>query len=386
MVIFALMTKNLIYFDNAASTPMDGSVVDVMAHCMKTAYGNPSSIHDHGRKARVLIEQARRRIATLHGVSAAEIFFTSGGTEAGNSILWGCCKDLGIKDFITCATEHPAILSTLEALKKHLGARVYFTGVDQQGHVDLENLQSLLEKYPNSVVSLMHANNETGKFLAVKNVAALCRQHKALFVSDMVQTIGKLRVDLKQLDVDFAMASAHKFHGPKGVGFMYVRSGHQFSPFMSGGAQERKMRAGTENVCGIVGMAKALEVAMDRVERDYTHIANLKEELVRRLSEQIPQVVFNGDIGCGSIHTILNFSMPQWKDPDMLLPGLDIAGICVSAGSACSSGSHKGSHVLEAMGVDPSMASLRISFSRYNSMEEVRRFVEILAAMMAAKA
>ncbi len=379
MVIFAPMEKGVIYLDNAASTPMDETVVDSMVQCMRTIYGNPSSLHNHGRKARVLIEHARRSIAGCLGVSSAEIFFTSGGTEAGNAVLWGCCKDLGFKNFITSTTEHPAILGTLDALVRHMGARVHFVKVDSLGNIDFEHLDTLLLQYPRSVVSLMHANNETGKLLPVKHVAGICKRYDAVFLSDTVQTIGKFRLDLRQLGLDFAMASAHKFHGPKGVGFMFIKSGHLLQSFLSGGAQERNMRAGTENVCGIVGMARALDVAMQRLDEDCVYIRGLKDEFVRLLSDRIPQIVFNGDINAGSLHTIVNFSLPQWKDPDMLLPGLDIEGICVSAGSACSSGSHKGSHVLEAMGVDPSVSSLRVSFSRYNTIEEIHRFVEVLS-------
>lgn len=369
----------MIYFDNAASTPMHEEVITVVADCMHNVYGNPSSVHEPGRRARVVVEQSRRTIARLLNASPAEIFFTSGGTEASNAILWGCHKDLGRRSFITGRLEHPAVLKTLESLKKMMGVEVHFVCHHPNGHVCLDHLEELLSAHPASVVSLMHANNEIGSLLPLKKVAALCSQYGALFHSDTVQTIGKLQLDLSKGLLDFAVASAHKFHGPKGVGFMYVKKGRVLTPFVTGGGQEREMRAGTENVCGIAGMAKALEMAYADMETDQKHIFSLKQACMKLLLESIPGVDFYGDPSGSSLHSILNISLPKGKQTEMLLPALDIRGICVSSGSACSSGSIKQSAVLQALDANPEMSSIRVSFSRYNTLEEVQRFVQHLS-------
>ena len=369
----------MIYFDNAASTPMHEEVIKVITDCMHDVYGNPSSVHELGRRARVVVEQSRRTIARLLNASPSEIFFTSGGTEASNAILWGCYKDLGRRIFITGRLEHPAVLQTLETLKKIMDVEVYFVRHQPNGHVCLDHLEELLKAHPSAVVSLMHANNEIGNLLPLKSVAALCDQYDALFHSDTVQTIGKYHIDLSQSLMDFAAASAHKFHGPKGVGFMFIKKGHALTPFVTGGGQERETRAGTENVYGIAGMAKALEMAYLDMESDQKHIASLKQTCMTLLQEKITGVVFFGDPSGSSLHTILNISLPKGKKAEMLLPALDIRGICVSSGSACSSGSVKRSAVLQALNTDPERPSLRMSFSRYNTLEEVRRVADNLA-------
>lgn len=372
------MEKRLIYFDNAASTPMSEGVIAAVYESMRAVYGNPSSVHEQGRRARVLVEQARRSIAKLLRVSPGEIIFTSGGTEANNAILRGCCLDLGYRHFITSRLEHPAVLKCLEALQDSGDAEVHYVDLESNGHIKLEHLAELLAQYFGSLVSLMHANNETGNLLPVNAVSALCRKHKALFHSDTVQTIGKFDVDFSALGMDFAAASAHKFHGPKGVGFMFVRSGHFFEPFIKGGGQERNMRAGTENIHGIVGMAKALEEAHESMTEDMKHIKSLKTDCMHLLKQHIPGIGFHGDAEGSSLHTILNIFLPEGIDAEMLLPALDIEGICVSAGSACASGVSKGSHVLAAMGADGNRPSLRVSFSRYNTPDEVTKLVDVL--------
>jgi len=377
------MGKPLIYFDNAASTPLDERVLEVMQVCQRDFFGNPSSVHEAGRRARVAIEDARRSIARLLHVAPAEVFFTSGGTEANNAILRGCAEDLGYKHFITSPLEHPAVLRPLDAIKAKMGIRVHLVKVDGLGHVDLEHLASLLYKYPASVVSLMHANNETGTLLPMKAVSELCQEKGALFHSDTVQTVGKMKMDLRQPGVDFSVASAHKFHGPKGAGFMAIRSGNFFKPLILGGGQERNMRAGTENLYGIVGMAEAMKLAHENMEEDQQHIMVLKAACIEMLEDKLPGVSFNGDARGSSLHTILNLSLPADIDPDMMLPRLDMEGICVSSGSACASGSTRGSHVLEALGVDLQRPSLRISFSRHNTLEEVRRLVDVLVKVSA---
>ncbi len=376
------MGTKVIYFDNAASTPVDDEVLDHVQHLMRNTYGNPSSLHWYGREARVVVEQSRRTVARLLNVSPAEIFFTSGGTEANNAVLWGCCKDLGIKHFITSPLEHPAVLKTLEQLQSLMGIHIHFVNVGPAGHVDLDHLESLLKQHTPAVVSLMHANNEIGNLLPVKAVSDLCQRYQALFHSDTVQTVGKLAMDMKQPAMDFAVASAHKFHGPKGAGFMYVGSASFFKHFITGGGQERNMRGGTENVYGIAGTAKALEVAHRRMTEDKQHISLLKKKCVSLLRQKVPSISFNGDTEGSSLHTIINVTLPEGLDAEMLLPNLDIAGICVSTGSACASGSDRGSYVLEALGADMQRPSVRISFSRYNTMEEVRQFVDVLTALV----
>ncbi len=375
------MRKRLIYLDHAASTPMDPAVIEEMASCMEEHFGNPSSVHEAGRRARVLLEQARRKVAAMLHVAPSELFFCSGGTEANNAVLWGCARDLGYKHFITAAIEHPAVLQPLNRMAADQEIQLHLVDIDKLGRVSADHLARLLEQHKPAVVSLMHANNETANLLPVKMVADLCKRQGALFHSDTVQTVGKYHMNMQQLGMDFAVASAHKFHGPKGTGFMIVRNGHFFQPFVQGGGQERNMRAGTENVCAIAGLAKALEVAHERMEEDQRHIGALKEACIRLLKEQITGVRFNGDVEGSSLHTILNISLPAGIDPEMLLPRLDMAGICVSSGSACASGAHRGSHVLTAMGVDTQLPSLRISFSRYNTLSEVRQLVDVLSGI-----
>ncbi len=375
---FADMNTALIYLDNAATTPVDPSVLEAMNQHHEV-FGNPSSVHVQGRKARVLVEQARRTVAKIMQVAPAEVFFTSGGTEANNAILWGCALNLGYTHFITSMLEHPAVLKPLQYLRQFAGIQVHFVNTDTLGHIDPEHLEKLLKEHPGALVSLMHANNETGNLLPVNTVSHLCKKYQAAFHSDTVQTIGKYSMDLPHLGFDFAVASAHKFCGPKGVGFMAVPTGKFFKPFIAGGGQERNMRAGTENVPAIIGLAKALEIAHVRMAEDQVHIRSLKSACIRLLRERIQGVGFNGDVHGSSLHTILNVSLPLNMDADLLLPNLDMAGICVSSGSACASGSNKASHVLSAMEVDPSRPSVRISFGRQNTLAEVETLVDVLA-------
>ncbi len=372
-----------IYLDNAATTPLFEPVADTMASCMKQVYGNPSSVHGPGRRARVEVENARRTVARLMNVSPSEIFFTSGGTEASNAILWGCLHELHRSHFITSPLEHPAVLQTLEAMVKYGGATFSMVDVDPLGRIDLQHLEVLMNQHPDAVVSLMHANNEIGNLLPVNEVGALCQKYGALFHSDTVQTTGKFLLNLRQLPFDFAVASAHKFHGPKGVGFMYIRQGKFFNPFLTGGGQERNMRAGTENVCGIAGLAMALQLMHDTMEADQQHIRSLKQLLISLVAENIPEATFNGDARGSSIHTIVNIALPQHVDAEMLLPRLDMEGFSVSSGSACASGSTKTSHVLTALGADQNRPSLRVSFSRFNTPQQVQQLVDLLKKICA---
>lgn len=371
-----------VYFDNAATTPLLPEVVAAMLPVLQDQFGNPSSIHAYGREARAAIELARKKVATLLKASPSEIFFTSGGTEADNMVLHGSVEQLGVKHIITAPTEHHAVLHTAEAMAHRGVVKLSLVQVDKQGHVDMEHLAQLLRGQEKALVSLMHANNEIGTLLPLQKVGSLCRQYNALFHSDTVQTMGHYAMDMSTLDIDFITGAAHKFHGPKGVGFLYIRNSVKIAPFVTGGAQERNMRGGTENVYGIVGLAKALEVACERLVEDTRAITDLKNYMQVRLMAEIPGVAFNGDVSDQhSLYTVLNVSFPPTDLAEMLLFNLDIAGIACSAGSACSSGSNVGSHVLAAIGADPARPSIRFSFSRFNTREEVDYCVEKLKTL-----
>lgn len=360
-----------IYLDNAATTRLDDEVIEAMLPYMREHFGNPSSIHSYGRVTRAAIEKSRKAIATLLNVAPAEIFFTSGGTEANNMALTRTIADLGITHAITSPTEHHAVLHTLEALAHAGKIKLSIVRVDEKGAPDLAHLEELLQNNERSIVSLMHANNEIGTKIPLKQIAELVKKYNGIFHTDTVQTMGHFHLDLQDIPVDFLSCAAHKFHGPKGVGFIFIRSGTGISPFIYGGAQERNMRGGTENLYGIIGLAKALEVAYRDIEEHETHIRGLKNYMINRLNEVIPGVSYNGDISYDSLYTVLNVSFPPSSVGEMLLFSLDINGIAVSGGSACSSGSDVGSHVLKALNADPTRANVRFSFSKYNTKEEI---------------
>lgn len=361
-----------VYFDNAATTAIDDDVLQEMFVVMQENYGNPSSIHADGRKVRTIIETARKKVASLLKVSPAEIFFTSGGTEADNTAIIRGIKDNGISHVVSSPLEHHAVLHTLSELEKEGSIKLDLLNVDALGHVDLSQLEALLKRNPRTFVSLMHANNEIGTLADIKKIAKLCGDYNALFHTDTVQTMGHFVHDLSNLNVSFLAGAAHKFHGPKGVGFLYVNHRVKIKPFIHGGAQERNMRGGTENVYGIVGLAKALEIAYKHMDEHRTHIQGLKDYMREQLIQQIPGISFNGEQNPEkSLYTVLNVSFPPTDMADMLLFNLDIAGISASGGSACSSGSNIGSHVLTAIGVKPENPSVRFSFSKYNTKEEV---------------
>ena len=360
-----------IYLDNAATTRLDDEVIEAMLPYMREHFGNPSSIHSYGRVTRAAIEKSRKAIATLLNVAPAEIFFTSGGTEANNMALTRTIADLGITHAITSPTEHHAVLHTLEALAHAGKIKLSIVHVDGKGLPDLTHLEELLQNNDRSLVSLMHANNEIGTKIPLKQIAELVKKYNGIFHTDTVQTMGHFHLDLQEIPVDFLSCAAHKFHGPKGVGFIFIRSGTGISPFIYGGAQERNMRGGTENLYGIIGLAKALEVAYRDIEEHETHIRGLKNYMINRLNEVIPGVSYNGDISDDSLYTVLNVSFPPSSVGEMLLFSLDINGIAVSGGSACSSGSDVGSHVLKALNADPTRANVRFSFSKYNTKEEI---------------
>ncbi|MFC6101816.1 cysteine desulfurase family protein [Olivibacter domesticus] len=361
-----------VYFDNAATTAIDDDVLQEMLVVMRENYGNPSSIHADGRKVRTIIETARKKVASLLKVSPAEIFFTSGGTEADNTAITRGIKDNGITHVISSPLEHHAVLHTLEELAKEGSIKLDLLNVDTLGHVDLLQLEELLKKNPRTFVSLMHANNEIGTLADIEKISNLCISYDALFHTDTVQTMGHFVHDLSNLNVSFLAGAAHKFHGPKGVGFLYVNHRVKIKPFIHGGAQERNMRGGTENVYGIVGLAKALEIAYEHMDEHRTYIQGLKDYMREQLIQQIPGISFNGEQDLEkSLYTVLNVSFPPTDMADMLLFNLDIAGISASGGSACSSGSNIGSHVLTAIGVKPENPSVRFSFSKYNTKKEV---------------
>ncbi len=360
-----------VYLDNAATTPIDEKVVEAMLPVLKEQFGNPSSIHGFGRQARAIIEKARKQVAGFLNVSPAEIFFTSGGTEADNMAIRCAVNDLGIKHAITSKIEHHAVLHTLEALEKAGSIKLSFVKLSADGHVDLDSLEELLKTNERSLVSLMHANNEIGNLIDLVKVGELCRKYNAIFHSDTVQTMAHYRFDLQKIPVDFITCSAHKFHGPKGIGFLYVNSNVRIRPMIYGGAQERNMRGGTENIYGIVGLAKAMEIALDAVDEHHAHILGLKNYMIEQLEATIPGVEFNGDAKGNSLYTVLNVCFPKTDVAEMLLFNLDIDGIAASGGSACSSGSDQGSHVLRQVQKDMERPSVRFSFSKYNTKEEI---------------
>lgn len=374
-----------VYLDNAATTRIDDQVVNAMFKVIKEIYGNPSSVHGHGRTARAEIEKARRTVSSHLKCSPAEVFFTSGGTEADNMAIACSVRDLGVQRIVTTKIEHHAVLHTVEKLEEHNDLVVSYVQIDEKGHVDLDHLDALLREESKTLVSLMHANNEIGNLTDVKKVSELCRKHGAYFHSDTVQTMCHYPFDLQDLDIDFLTASAHKFHGPKGVGFLYVNSNVQIKPMIQGGAQERNMRGGTENIYGIVGLAKAMDVAYANLESHQLHVSGLKKHMIQKLREAIPEVTFNGDAEERSLYTVLNVDFPDSPISEMLLFNLDISGISASGGSACSSGSNVGSHVLAELNKEHNRPAIRFSFSKFNTADEIDYTVEKLKELFKTK-
>jgi len=375
-----------VYLDNAATTPLEPEVIKVMTETMQENFGNPSSIHAHGREVKTIVEKARKSIAHLLKASPSEIFFTSGGTEADNMAIVRSIMDLGIKHAITSPIEHHAVLHTLEEQEKLGNIHLDFVRIDERGNADLAHLRELLEKNPRTFVSLMHANNEIGSITDLHAVSELCKEFNAVFHSDTVQTMGHYPIDLSSLSIDFITGAGHKFHGPKGVGFLYINGKNKIKPLLYGGAQERNMRGGTENVYGIVGIAKALELCYTHMEEHQAHIQGLKTYMKESLIREIQDVQFNGNTDDNnSLYTVLNVSLPCTDIADMLLFSLDIAGVSASGGSACSSGSEIGSHVLNALNKDSKRPSVRFSFSKYNTKEDIDFAVQTLKGLCSSK-
>ena len=373
-----------VYLDNAATTPLDPEVFETMKPFMLEDFGNPSSTHAHGRKVRSSIESARKKIAELLNCTPGEIIFTSGGTEADNTLIISGINSYGIKHAISSPIEHHAVTHTLEVLEKQGTIQLHHVDLDNKGHVDISHLEKLLQQYPNALVSLMHANNEIGNLLDIKRVGDLTTHYNAFFHSDTVQTMGHYVHNMKDLQVCGMTAGAHKFHGPKGVGFMYIRKGRKIHQFIHGGAQERNMRGGTENVYGIIGLAKALEISYRDMPDHQAYVKGLKSRMIEKLKEIIPGVSFNGDSANPdkSLYTVLNVSLPESEENDMLLFNLDMAGVSASGGSACSSGASTGSHVLGALYPESKRGAIRFSFSKYNTEADIDFAVEKLGELV----
>jgi cysteine desulfurase len=361
-----------IYFDNAATTGLDPQVLEVMMPYLTEKFGNPSSIYSYGRESRLAIENARKSVARILHAHPAEIFFTSGGTESSNTAITAAVRDLGCIHIITSPLEHHATLHTVEHLQKRGEASLSYVHALPNGHIDQEHLEQELAASPGkTLVTLMHANNEIGNILDIQSVGELCKLYGAVFHSDTVQTVGHFPFDLRNTPVHFITGASHKFHGPKGVGLLYINENVRIHPYIHGGAQERNMRAGTENVYGIVGFARALELATDGYEADSAYIKGLKVHMMEQLKRQLKGISFNGDPLGRSLYTVLSVSFPKTEKSEMLLFNLDIHHICASGGSACTSGAEQGSHVIRAINNNPNQVTVRFSFSKYNSREQV---------------
>jgi len=366
-----------VYLDNEATTPVAPEVIEAMIPVLQNDFGNPSSSHSFGRQAKGVIETARRTISKLLNCQSSEIIFTSGGTEADNMALYSAVNLMGVKHIVTSEIEHHAVGHTVEALVKSNGIRVSFLKLDEKGNVDLKELENLLITEEKTLVSLMHANNEIGTLLPIKRVSEICRKYNALFHSDTVQTMGHYSFNLQELDIDFLTCAAHKFHGPKGVGFLYVNKKAKVESLIHGGSQERGLRGGTENVHGIVGLAKAMELAYVELEEHQLHVQSIKTHMIETLNSTLPSVDFNGEIEPSkSLYTVLNVSFPAFERGGMLLFTLDLKGVACSGGSACTSGAAKGSHVLEGIKADSSRPNVRFSFSRYTTKDEIDFAIE----------
>lgn len=371
-----------VYLDNASTTQLRPEVVQEMTKVLSEDYGNPSSTHSFGRNAKSILELSRKAVARQLNASAQEIIFTSCGTEANNWILRSAVKDLKVKRIITSKIEHHAVLFTVQALQNEFDIQVDYVAIKPNGEIDITDLVELLSRETKTLVSLMHVNNEIGNLLDVDKVARICVQHNALFHSDMVQSVGKTEIDLQHLPIDFMVASAHKFHGPKGVGFAYIKKNSGLQPLFYGGEQEKGLRPGTEAVHQIAGMAKALELSYANLETERNQISELKNYLIAQLEVEFPAFVINGTLD--GIYTILNVLLPFSEDKTaMILFHLDMKGIAVSRGSACQSGSIKPSHVLAEMlsNEDLKKPSLRISFSHFNTKEDIDLFMEGLKSI-----
>ena len=362
-----------VYFDNAATTPISKKVLDKMIPYMEDGFGNPSSIHKRGREIKSVIEKSRSKVADILSCEPGEIFFTSGGTEADNMFIINTVLEKKIDTIITSKVEHHAVLHCCDYLNKTQNINIKYVSISDNGEVDLDDLEKITSNNKNSLVSLMHGNNEIGNINDLKTISKICEKNNVVFHSDTVQTVGHYAIDLNKINIQGIVGSAHKFHGPKGIGFLYLNNKHKISPFIHGGAQERNMRGGTENVYGIVGLSEALTLAYEHMATHKEKIIELKSHMIESLRQKVKGVKFNGlssDLD-NSLYTVLNTSIPNVDDQQMFLFNLDINNIAASAGSACSSGSDSGSHVLKEIKTEEGFVNVRFSFSKYNSIEEV---------------
>lgn len=371
-----------IYLDNAATTPIAPEVIEAMLPVLRDGFGNPSSTHSFGRRSKAILETSRRSIAKHINASPSEIIFTSGGTEADNIAIRSAVCNMGVERIITTELEHHAVGHCVSAAADQYGTTIEYVKVDDKGNVDLTHLESLLNSDVKTLVTLMHANNEIATLLPIKEVSDLCRKYNALFHSDTVQTMGHYTFDLKDLDIDYLTCSAHKIHGPKGIGFLYFNNKVRIGSLIHGGGQERGLRGGTENIYGIVGLAKAMDLAYEDVEAHQKHVQGLKTHLITELKAYFSDIQFHGEISPEkSLYTVINVCFPKTDKSSMLLFTLDLKGIAVSGGSACTSGAAKGSHVLEGIKADMTRPNARFSFSRYTTIEEIDFALEQVKAV-----
>ncbi len=368
-----------IYLDNAATTALDPHVLEAMMPYLTSHFGNPSSIYSYGRESRMAIENARKSVAKILGAHPAEIFFTSGGTESSNTAILAAVRDLGCKHIITSQIEHHATLHTVEYLQDCGEVVLSYVKLLSDGHIDLDDLEKRLsESKEKCLVTLLHANNEIGNILDIHAVGDLCKKYNAIFHSDTVQTVGHFPFDLRNTPIHFITGAGHKFHGPKGIGILYVNENVKIKPFIHGGAQERNLRAGTENVYGIVGFAKALEIATINFEKDSAYIRSIKLYMLEQLKQHFKQISFNGNPLGKSLYTVLSVNFPKSEKSEMLLFNLDINNICASGGSACTSGADAGSHVIRGINNNADQVTVRFSFCKHNTKEEIDIVVEKL--------
>lgn len=374
-----------VFLDNAATTPIDSDVIEAMTKAMQNLTGNPSSIHKEGRTARSAIEESRKIVANTIDASIGEIFFTSGGTESNNMALKCAVRDLGVTRIISEKLEHHAVLHTLDCLKKHNGIEVVYLNTDDRGVIDLAHLETLLTQSDvKTLVSVMHSNNEIGTLNNVQRISEICEAQNAYFHTDMVQTIGYFPINVSKMKVSFVSGSAHKFYGPKGVGFIYINGDNIIKPLIDGGAQERNMRGGTENIYGIIGLGKALNKAVENMDERSTHIESVRSYLKTQLAENFEDIQFNGDQE-NYHYKVLSVSFPPSPKADLLLFNLDISGISASGGSACSSGIDMGSHVLAGINQPDDRTTIRFSFSYHNTKEEMDFLVDKLRNIVEVK-
>jgi len=374
---------NRIYFDNAATTALDPEVLEAMMPYLTERFGNPSSIYSYGRESRLAIENARKSVARILNAHPAEIFFTSGGTESSNTAITAAIRDLGCTHIISSELEHHATLHTVDFLHNEIQIGRSHVKLLPNGHIDLQDLERLLSSTKEKcLVTLMHANNEIGNIVDIHAVGNCCKKYGAVFHSDTVQTVGHFPFDLRNTPVHFITGAGHKFHGPKGVGILYINENVRINPYIHGGSQERNMRAGTENLYGIVGFAKALELATARYAQESEYIKSIKLYMYEKLKREIKNVTFNGDPLGNSLYTVLSVSFPKSEKSEMLLFNLDINNICASGGSACTSGVEQGSHVIRAINNNPNQVTVRFSFSRHNTKQEVDQVVEKLKELI----